>query len=72
MAFMNCNAYIDEVMRALADSVLQPPGKSGLSCFDPTIAERLRDAAAQAEQPGELKLREAVFNEKARRRRKCR
>jgi len=50
-------------MRALADSVSQPPGKSGSSCFDPTLAERLRDAAAQAEQPAELKLREAVFNE---------
>lgn len=50
-------------MRALADSVSQPPGKSGSSCYDPTLAERLRDAAAQAEQPAELKLREAVFNE---------
>ncbi|MBY0560168.1 hypothetical protein [Hyphomicrobium sp.] len=50
-------------MRALADSVSQPPGKSGSSCFDPTLAERLRDAAAQADQPAELKLREAVFNE---------
>ncbi|WP_045835832.1 hypothetical protein [Hyphomicrobium sp. 99] len=50
-------------MRALADSVSQPPGKSGSSCYDPTLAERLRDAAAQADQPAELKLREAVFNE---------
>ena len=50
-------------MRALADSVSVTPGKSGSSCFDPTLAERLRDAAAQAEQPAELKLREAVFNE---------
>ena len=50
-------------MRALADSVSQPPGKSGSSCYDPTLAERLRDAAAQSEQPAELKLREAVFNE---------
>lgn len=50
-------------MRALADSVSQPPGKSGTSCYDPTLAERLRDAAAQADQPAELKLREAVFNE---------
>jgi hypothetical protein len=50
-------------MRALADSVSQPPGKSGSSCYDPTLAERLRDAAAQAEQPAELKLREAVFSE---------
>ncbi len=50
-------------MRALADSVSQPPGRSGSSCFDPTLADRLRDAAAQADQPAELKLREAVFNE---------
>ena len=50
-------------MRALAESVSQPQGRSGSSCFDPTLADRLRDAAAQAEQPAELKLREAVFNE---------
>ncbi len=50
-------------MRALADSVSQPPGKSGSSCYDPTLGERLRDAAAQADQPAELKLRAAVFNE---------
>ena len=39
------------------------PGAAGFSCYDPTLAERLRQAAAQAEQPAELKLREAVFNE---------
>src|SRR2546423_851061 len=39
------------------------PGASGFSCYDPTLAERLRQAAAQAEQPAELKLREAVFSE---------
>ncbi|MET0430880.1 MAG: hypothetical protein ABWZ86_00270 [Hyphomicrobium sp.] len=50
-------------MRALADSVSQAPGKSGSSCFDPTLAERLRNASDQADQPAELKLREAVFNE---------
>jgi hypothetical protein len=50
-------------MRALADAVSQPPGKSGSSCYDPTLAERLRAAADQAEQPAELKLREAVFSE---------
>ena len=50
-------------MRALADSVSAPPGKSASSCFDPTLAERLRAAADQADQPAELKLREAVFNE---------
>src|SRR5262249_18564968 len=50
-------------MRALAGVVAVPPGAAGFSCYDPTLAERLRQAAAQAEQPAELKLREAVFNE---------
>lgn len=50
-------------MRALADSVSVQPGKAGASCYDPTLAERLRAAAAQAETPAELKLREAVFSE---------
>ncbi len=50
-------------MRALATSVSVQPGTAGFSCYDPTLAERLRQAAAQAEQPAELKLREAVFNE---------
>ena len=50
-------------MRALATSVAVQPGAAGFSCYDPTLAERLRQAAAQAEQPAELKLREAVFNE---------
>jgi hypothetical protein len=50
-------------MRALAGVVAAPPGAAGFSCYDPTLAERLRQAAAQAEQPAELKLREAVFNE---------
>jgi hypothetical protein len=50
-------------MRALANAVAVPPGSASFSCYDPTLAERLRQAAAQAEQPAELKLREAVFNE---------
>ncbi|KAB2912094.1 MAG: hypothetical protein F9K29_20505 [Hyphomicrobiaceae bacterium] len=50
-------------MRALANVVAIAPGAAGFSCYDPTLAERLRQAAAQAEQPAELKLREAVFNE---------
>jgi hypothetical protein len=50
-------------MRALAGAVAVAPGKQGFSCYDPTLAERLTQAAAQAEQPAELKLREAVFNE---------
>jgi hypothetical protein len=50
-------------MRAIAAGVAIAPGAAGFSCYDPTLAERLRQAAAQAEQPAELKLREAVFNE---------
>jgi hypothetical protein len=50
-------------MRALATTVAVAPGSTGFSCYDPTLAERLRAAAGQAEQPAELKLREAVFNE---------
>ncbi len=50
-------------MRALATSVSVQPGAAGFSCYDPTLGERLRQAAGQAEQPAELKLREAVFNE---------
>ena len=50
-------------MRALASTVGIAPGAAGFSCYDPTLAERLRAAAGQAEQPAELKLREAVFNE---------
>jgi hypothetical protein len=50
-------------MRSLASSVAIPPGQPGFTCYDPTLAERLRQAASQAEQPAELKLREAVFNE---------
>ena len=50
-------------MRALAGAVAVAPGAAGFSCYDPTLAERLRQAASQAEQPAELKLREAVFNE---------
>jgi hypothetical protein len=50
-------------MRALAATVDVAPGKPGFACHDPTLAQRLVAAAAQAEQPAELKLREAVFNE---------
>jgi hypothetical protein len=50
-------------MRALARVVAVPPGGSGFSCYDPTLAERLEQAAAQAEQPAKLTLRAAVFNE---------
>jgi hypothetical protein len=50
-------------MRAIAGAVAIQPNTAGFSCYDPTLADRLRQAAAQAEQPAELKLREAVFNE---------
>jgi hypothetical protein len=50
-------------MRSLAASTSIAPGKAGFSCYDPTLAERLTQAAAQADQPAQLKLREAVFNE---------
>lgn len=50
-------------MRALADAVAVRPGTSGFSCFDPTLAQRLRQAADQADKPALLNLREASFNE---------
>lgn len=50
-------------MRAIAATVAIGPNTAGFSCYDPTLAERLKQAASQAEQPAELKLREAVFNE---------
>ena len=50
-------------MNAIADAISVPPDKPNFSCFDPTLAERLRNAAKQAGQPAELRLREAVFNE---------
>lgn len=49
-------------MRALAASVSVPAGTAG-ACSDPTLAQRLIQAATQAEQPAQLRLREAVFNE---------
>ncbi len=50
-------------MRALAETVNVAPGKPGFSCYDPTLAQRLTQAADQAAQPAELKLRAAVFTE---------
>ncbi len=50
-------------MRALADSVSIAPRTSGFSCYDPTLAKRLRSAADQAEAPAVLRLREAAFTE---------
>jgi len=50
-------------MRALANVVSIPPGKAGFSCYDPTLAERLRQAADQADEPVVLNLRTAEFTE---------
>ena len=50
-------------MRALAASVAAQPNTPGFSCYDPTLAQRLRQAADQADQPASLQLREAAFNE---------
>lgn len=50
-------------MRALAVTVSIKPGKPGFSCYDPTLAQRLTQAADQAEKPATLVLREAAFNE---------
>ncbi|MFT5508127.1 MAG: hypothetical protein ACI89J_001198 [Hyphomicrobiaceae bacterium] len=50
-------------MRALASAVSVQPGQSGFSCHDPTLAQRLKQAADQADKPAVLKLREAAFNE---------
>ncbi|KAB2851027.1 MAG: hypothetical protein F9K44_02955 [Hyphomicrobiaceae bacterium] len=50
-------------MRAIASGVAIAPSTPGFTCYDLTLAERLRQAALQAEQPAEIKLREAVFSE---------
>jgi hypothetical protein len=50
-------------MRALADSVSVGPGQPGFSCYDPTLAQRLKQAAEQAAEPAKLQLRQAAFNE---------
>ena len=50
-------------MRALAAAVSVQPNTQGFSCYDPTLAQRLRQAADQADQPANPQLREAAFNE---------
>ncbi len=50
-------------MRALAQTVSAAPNTGGFSCYDPTLAQRLTQAADQADQPAELRLREAAFSE---------
>lgn len=50
-------------MRSLAAAVSIPSGQAGFSCYDPTLAQRLRQAADQAAVPANLRLRNVVFNE---------
>ncbi|MEM9029830.1 MAG: hypothetical protein AAGC70_15830 [Pseudomonadota bacterium] len=50
-------------MNALAVTVSAAPGDPSFSCYDPTLAQRLRQAALQAAQPAVLNLRDATFNE---------
>ncbi len=50
-------------MRSLAQVVSVAPGKLGFSCYDPTLAQRLNQAADQADQPVVLSLRTAEFTE---------
>lgn len=50
-------------MRALAQSVSVAPGATGFTCYDPTLAQRLTQAADQADQPAVVQLREATFSE---------
>jgi hypothetical protein len=50
-------------MRALGDSLAIAPGEKGFSCFDPTLSQRLKRTASQAEEPATLNLRAADFNE---------
>ena len=50
-------------MLALAETVSVAPGEPGFSCYDPTLAQRLRQAAGQANEPAVLNLREAAFTE---------
>ena len=52
-------------MNALANAVSIVPGQTGFSCYDPTLAQRLRQAANQAAEPAVLNLREAAFTEGA-------
>src|SRR5256714_3313637 len=52
-------------MRALANLVSGQPNQAGFYCYDPTLAQRLRQAADQADQAVNLNLREARFSEGA-------
>lgn len=50
-------------MRAIASAVTVVPKQPGFSCYDPTLGQRLNQAAEQADQPAVLNLRDASFSE---------
>lgn len=50
-------------MRAIASAVAVAPRQPGFTCHDPILAQRLNQAAEQAEQPAVLNLRDASFSE---------
>lgn len=50
-------------MRSLATTVSIEPNQPGFTCYDPTLAQRLRQAADQAGQSAEPQLPTAAFSE---------
>ena len=50
-------------MRALAATVSVATGTANFTCYDPTLAARLTQAAEQGDQPAIVSLREANFSE---------
>lgn len=50
-------------MNALADSLSVAPGEPNFTCYDPRLAQSLRQAADQAGEPAVLNLRQAAFTE---------
>lgn len=50
-------------MLSLANAVERKPQDQGFSCYDPTLAQRLRQAAKQAEEPVTLALGKAQYLE---------
>ena len=50
-------------MRALAAAVSKKQGEPGFACNDPTLAQRLTQAAEQAAVPTKLQLRDVAYNE---------
>ncbi len=50
-------------MRQLADELSVRPGEAGFQCYDPTLAERLREAALDADAQAVIELRPAQFSE---------